>query len=78
MIAYQALTELAHSSCEIQCFSVFCIDATPLIPLDKKTGVVTSLDNLTAEHLSTLLNEVLSNRARTHRHAWCSTFVFRD
>ena len=28
---------------------------------DKKTGVVTSLDNLTAEHLSTLLNEVLSN-----------------
>jgi MGT family glycosyltransferase len=28
---------------------------------DKQTGVVTSLDNLTAEHLSTLLNEVLSN-----------------
>ena len=28
---------------------------------DKKTGVVTSLDKLTAEHLSTLLNEVLSN-----------------
>jgi zeaxanthin glucosyltransferase len=28
---------------------------------DKKTGVVTSLDKLTAEHLSTLLNEVLNN-----------------
>jgi zeaxanthin glucosyltransferase len=28
---------------------------------DKQTGVVTSLDKLTAEHLSTLLNEVLSN-----------------
>ena len=28
---------------------------------DKKTGVVTSLDKLTAEHLSTLLDEVLSN-----------------
>jgi zeaxanthin glucosyltransferase len=28
---------------------------------DKKTGVVTSLDKLTVEHLSTLLNEVLSN-----------------
>jgi zeaxanthin glucosyltransferase len=28
---------------------------------DKKTGLVTSLDQLTAEHLSTLLNEVLSN-----------------
>jgi zeaxanthin glucosyltransferase len=28
---------------------------------DKKTGVVTSLDKLSAEHLSTLLNEVLSN-----------------
>jgi zeaxanthin glucosyltransferase len=27
----------------------------------KQTGVVTSLDKLTAEHLSTLLNEVLSN-----------------
>jgi UDP:flavonoid glycosyltransferase YjiC (YdhE family) len=27
----------------------------------KKTGVVTSLDNLTADHLSTLLNEVLTN-----------------
>jgi hypothetical protein len=26
-----ALSELAHSSWEIQCFSVFCIDATPLI-----------------------------------------------
>ena len=32
---------------------------------DKKTGVVTSLDKLTAEHFSTLLNEVLSNA--THR-----------
>jgi len=28
---------------------------------DKKTGVVTSLDKLTTEHLSTLLNEVLKN-----------------
>ncbi len=28
---------------------------------DKKTGVVTSLDKLTAEHLSTLLNEVLND-----------------
>jgi zeaxanthin glucosyltransferase len=28
---------------------------------DKKTGLVTSLDKLSAEHLSTLLNEVLSN-----------------
>jgi zeaxanthin glucosyltransferase len=28
---------------------------------DKKTGVVTSLNKLTAEHLSTLLSEVLSN-----------------
>jgi len=28
---------------------------------DKKSGVVTSLDKLTAEHLSTLLNEVLNN-----------------
>ena len=28
---------------------------------EKQTGVVTSLDKLTAEHLSTLLNEVLSN-----------------
>jgi MGT family glycosyltransferase len=28
---------------------------------DKQTGVVTSLDKLTADHLSTLLNEVLSN-----------------
>jgi len=28
---------------------------------DKQTGVVTSLDKLTAEHLSTLLNEVLNN-----------------
>ena len=28
---------------------------------DKQTGVVTSLDKLTAERLSTLLNEVLSN-----------------
>jgi zeaxanthin glucosyltransferase len=28
---------------------------------DKKTGVVTSLDKLTAEHLSTLLSEVLNN-----------------
>jgi len=28
---------------------------------DKKTGVVTSLDKLTADHLSTLLNEVLEN-----------------
>jgi len=28
---------------------------------DKKTGVVSSLDKLSAEHLSTLLNEVLSN-----------------
>jgi UDP:flavonoid glycosyltransferase YjiC (YdhE family) len=28
---------------------------------DKKTGVVTSLDKLTTEHLSTLLNEVLNN-----------------
>jgi hypothetical protein len=27
----------------------------------KQTGVVTSLDKLTADHLSTLLNEVLSN-----------------
>jgi zeaxanthin glucosyltransferase len=30
---------------------------------DKKTGVVTSLAKLTAEHLSTLLNEVLNNSA---------------
>ncbi len=29
--------------------------------VDKQTGVVTSLDKLTAEHLSTLLNEVLNN-----------------
>ena len=28
---------------------------------DKQTGVVTSLEKLTAEHLSTRLNEVLSN-----------------
>jgi zeaxanthin glucosyltransferase len=28
---------------------------------DKQTGVVTSLDKVTAEHLSTLLNEVLNN-----------------
>jgi zeaxanthin glucosyltransferase len=28
---------------------------------DKQTGVVTSLEKLTAEHLSTLLNEVLNN-----------------
>jgi MGT family glycosyltransferase len=28
---------------------------------DKKTGVVTSLDNLTAPHLSTLLDEVLND-----------------
>jgi len=28
---------------------------------DKQTGVVTSLDKLTADHLSALLNEVLSN-----------------
>jgi UDP:flavonoid glycosyltransferase YjiC (YdhE family) len=28
---------------------------------DKQTGVVTSLEKLTAEHLSTLLNDVLSN-----------------
>jgi UDP:flavonoid glycosyltransferase YjiC (YdhE family) len=28
---------------------------------DKQTGVVTSLDKLTADHLSTLLNEVLNN-----------------
>jgi zeaxanthin glucosyltransferase len=28
---------------------------------DKKTGVVASLEELTAEHLSTLLNEVLNN-----------------
>ena len=28
---------------------------------DKQTGLVTSLDKLSAEHLSTLLNEVLSN-----------------
>jgi zeaxanthin glucosyltransferase len=28
---------------------------------DKQTGLVTSLDKLTAEHLSTLLSEVLSN-----------------
>ena len=28
---------------------------------NKQTGVVTSLDELTAEHLSTLLNEVLTN-----------------
>ena len=28
---------------------------------DKKTGVVTSLDKLTADHLSTLLNEVLND-----------------
>jgi zeaxanthin glucosyltransferase len=27
----------------------------------KQTGLVTSLDKLTAEHLSTLLNEVLNN-----------------
>ena len=30
---------------------------------EKQTGVVTSLDKFTAEHLSTLLNEVLSNTA---------------
>jgi hypothetical protein len=30
---------------------------------DKQTGVVTSLEKLTAEHLSTLLNEVLDNSA---------------
>jgi zeaxanthin glucosyltransferase len=30
---------------------------------DKKTGVVTSLDKLTADHLSTLLNEVLNDSA---------------
>jgi MGT family glycosyltransferase len=29
--------------------------------VEKQTGVVTSLDKLTAEHLSTLLNEVLNN-----------------
>src|SRR6516225_5414382 len=29
--------------------------------VDKQTGVATSLDKLTADHLSTLLNEVLSN-----------------
>jgi zeaxanthin glucosyltransferase len=28
---------------------------------DKQTGVVTSLDKLTADHLSTLLNEVLND-----------------
>jgi hypothetical protein len=28
---------------------------------DKQTGVVISLDKLTADHLSTLLNEVLNN-----------------
>ena len=28
---------------------------------DKQTGVVTSLDKLTVDHLSTLLNEVLNN-----------------
>jgi MGT family glycosyltransferase len=28
---------------------------------DKKTGIVTSLDELTAEHLSTLLDEVLTD-----------------
>ena len=28
---------------------------------EKQTGVVTSLDKLTADHLSTLLNEVLNN-----------------
>ena len=28
---------------------------------DKKTGVVASVDKLTADHLSTLLNEVLNN-----------------
>jgi MGT family glycosyltransferase len=28
---------------------------------DKKTGLVTSLDELTADHLSTLLDEVLNN-----------------
>jgi zeaxanthin glucosyltransferase len=28
---------------------------------DKKTGVVTSLDKLTADHLSTLLDEVLND-----------------
>ena len=28
---------------------------------EKQTGVVTSLEKLTAEHLSTLLNEVLNN-----------------
>jgi UDP:flavonoid glycosyltransferase YjiC (YdhE family) len=32
---------------------------------DKKTGVVTSVDKLTADHLSTLLDEVLNNS--THR-----------
>src|SRR5260221_443008 len=37
---------------------------------DKKTGVVTSLDKLTADHLSRLLNEVLTNsiyRDNAHR-----------
>jgi len=41
---------------------------------DKQTGVVTSLDKLTADHLSALLNEVLSNstyrdNARTLQNA---------
>src|SRR5262245_1958957 len=41
---------------------------------DKQTGVVTSLDKLTADHLSTLLTEVLSNstyrdNARTLQNA---------
>src|SRR5260370_18014095 len=36
---------------------------------DKKTGIVTSLDELTADHISTLLGEVLDNgvyRENTH------------
>jgi zeaxanthin glucosyltransferase len=36
---------------------------------EKQTGVVISLDKLTAEHLSTLLNEVVSNP--TYRHNAC-------
>jgi zeaxanthin glucosyltransferase len=42
--------------------------------VNKQTGVATSLDKLTADHLSTLLNEVLSNstyraNARTLQNA---------
>jgi UDP:flavonoid glycosyltransferase YjiC (YdhE family) len=38
--------------------------------VNKQTGVATSLDKLTADHLSTLLNEVLSNS--TYRENACT------